>query len=115
MTMKTEITGKIVKVMDTQEFGNNGFKKREIIIKADEYNSFPITLTKEKCEYADKYKAGDRIEATCYVNGRHWKDDKYFISLNCTFIKKVEGGAVVTPETETNASAPVEDDHSLPF
>ena len=105
--MKVSTNGTVIKVFPTQEF-DSGFKKRTFILKVDEYNELPLDMTKYKVEFLDKINEGDEVEVSFFVGGRHWKDDKWFPSLSCVYVKKTEGKS----EPATTVSAHEDD---LPF
>jgi hypothetical protein len=92
--MKVEMTGKVIRVEDTETFGND-FKKRTIIVEiesGDYPNQVPIEAVKDKCALFDKFKEGDQVEVSAFLNGNHWaKGDKWFLSLRLSFIKLAEG------------------------
>lgn len=114
MTTKIELQGRIIRVEETQTF-NSGFQKREIVIECgdDKFeNPIPIEATKNKCEHLDKYKPGEVVEISGYLNGNYWdKRDRYFLSLRLAYIKHAEGhgqadpGAYVPPPEEPSQSA----------
>jgi len=113
--MKVSTTGTLLKIFDTQEF-ESGFKKREFVVKVDEYNEIKMELQKDRVDFLDKLKEGDEVETSFFVNGRHWKDDKWFVSLTCGFIKKAGESSNAMPVNE-NIKVTAEDtnDDGLPF
>jgi hypothetical protein len=92
--MKVEMTGKVVKVCDTEVLKND-FQKRTIIVEiesGDYPNQVPIEAIKDKCDLLGKFKEGDQVEVSAFLNGNHWaKGDKWFLSLRLSFIKLAEG------------------------
>ena len=92
MSQSFEVQGLIHSIGDTTEYGNNGFTKREFVIKltgANENSSYPnhiaLELIKDKCALMDKYKVGDEIQAHFNLSGRLWagngQGEKCFTSL----------------------------------
>ena len=83
-----EIKGKIKLIKETQTFGENGFKKRELVIVTDEQypQSILIEFVQNKCEILDKFSEGQNVTIGINLRGREWtnKDGevKYFNSLN---------------------------------
>ncbi|WP_394131809.1 DUF3127 domain-containing protein [Shewanella maritima] len=92
MSKSFEMTGIIHSMGDTMTFGNNGFTKREFVIKAtgpDENTSYPnyiaLELIKDKCSLLDQYRVGDEVQVTFNISGRLWqaqdKPERCFTSL----------------------------------
>jgi hypothetical protein len=102
--MKVEMTGKVVKVCDTEVLKND-FQKRTIIVEiesGDYPNQVPIEAIKDKCDLLGKFKEGDQVEVSAFLNGNHWaKGDKWFLSLRLSFIKLAEG-AESKPEPKSD-------------
>lgn len=91
--------GVIHSIGQTTEYGNNGFTKREFVIKLSgegENPTYPnyvaLELIKDKCSLMDAYKPGDEIEVHFNLSGRLWtppdKPEKCFISLQAWRIEK---------------------------
>ncbi|WP_144209068.1 DUF3127 domain-containing protein [Shewanella donghaensis] len=92
MSKTFEMTGIIHSKGDTTTFGNNGFTKREFVLKStgpDENSSYPnyvaLELIKDKCALLDQYNIGDELEVSFNISGRLWqgqgKPEKCFTSL----------------------------------
>ncbi|MBD79432.1 MAG: hypothetical protein CL840_10975 [Crocinitomicaceae bacterium] len=102
-----EVSGSIKVLGDTQEFGSNGFRKRECVITTNE--QYPQTIlvefTQNNTTSLDSYKVGDNVTIQINIRGREWTNPqgevKYFVSLNGWRIEKV--GAAPT------AGAPMQD------
>ncbi len=83
-----DITGRIKLITDTQEFGSNGFKKREIVITTDD--QYPqhiiIEFVQDKCTLLDSYQVGQDVKIAFNLRGREWINPegvaKYFNSLS---------------------------------
>lgn len=92
MSKSFEIQGVVHSIGDTTEYGNNGFTKREFVIKLSgegENSAYPnhvaLELIKDKCALMDAYKPGDEISVQFNLSGRLWsgggKPEKCFTSL----------------------------------
>lgn len=92
MSTSYEIQGQIHSIGDTTEYGNNGFTKREFVIKLtgegenERYpNHVALELIKDKCALMDTYSVGDEITAQFNLSGRLWSGngggEKCFTSL----------------------------------
>ena len=107
--------GTVHKVMDTQSFGEKGFKKRLLICIEDNgrwTNYVPFELTRDMVDMGDSLAPDDEVEINYRLNGREWQKDadsetKYFLSAEVTNIQKVDA------QQETVGAAPADDD--IPF
>ena len=92
---KLNIVGQIAQIGKVEEFGENGFKKQEIIVKTVEErpNFYVVEFTQKNIEKFEGFKLGDNVNATCNLNGREYtsKEDVYsvFMSLNCWKIESI--------------------------
>ena len=81
-----EITGKIKKIGQIQEFAK-GFTKRDLVVTTkDEYpQNLLVEFVKDKCSLLDTYKIGDYVKVSINLRGREWTNDKgqvkYFNSI----------------------------------
>lgn len=103
MSKSFEVQGTIHSIGETIEYGNNGFTKREFVIKLTgegENSSYPnhvaLELLKDKCALMNTYKIGDEIIAHFNLSGRLWsgagKPEKCFTSLQAWRIEQVGAG-----------------------
>lgn len=85
---KLTLVGQMTQIGEVQEFGENGFKKQEVIIKTvEEFSNFYVVeFTKDKIELLKEFKAGQNVKITCNLKGREYTSDegKYnvFMSVN---------------------------------
>jgi hypothetical protein len=111
MSKSFEVEGQIHSVGDTTEYGQNGFTKREFVIKLTgegENSTYPnhvaLELIKDKCAFMDNYKVGDEIKAHFNLSGRLWsgggKPEKCFTSLQAWKIEAPGAGASNAPSTD---------------
>lgn len=91
-----EITGKVKLINETKEYGDNGFKKREVVITTKEQYPQNILLefVQDNTFLLDQYKVGDNVKIGINLRGREWtnKDNevKYFNSIQGWRIEKLE-------------------------
>jgi hypothetical protein len=108
MSKSFEVQGIIHSIGETQAFGQNGFTKREFVIKLSgegENPAYPsyvaLELLKDKCALMDQYQLGQEIIAHFNLSGRLWaaqgKPEKCFTSLQAWRIE--------SPETTFGGSA----------
>lgn len=82
-----EVIGKIKLINETQTFGNNGFRKRELVLTTDE--QYPqmllIEFIQDKCDLLNNYQAGQEVKISINLRGREWINPegqaKYFNSI----------------------------------
>ena len=90
---KTELRVKVVSIGETQEVGNNGFKKRlmEGIIEGEYPQSFQFEFTKEGVNMLDDVLEGTYVTVAYNLRSRKVTEDKnrvpykeplFFVSLN---------------------------------
>lgn len=124
-----EIQGKIKMVDETKTFGNNGFRKREMVITTEEQypQHIMIEFVQDKCDLLNNYNAGQEVKVSINLRGREWVnpqgETKYFNSIQGWRIEGVQaeqGGAGMPPVPPMDAFEPAdnlnEEDHDdLPF
>ena len=109
MSQNYEAQGKIHSIGATTEYGNNGFTKREFVLKLTGENESPaypnyiaLELIKDKCALIDGYSVGDELKVQFNLSGRLWqsgdKPEKCFTSLQCWRISPA------TNEVSTNSA-----------
>ena len=102
----SEVKGKLLVKGETKSLGTKGFTKREFVIETNSqyHQTIQLELTKDNCSLIDDLNIGDPINAVYNLNGRKWLspqgEDKYFNSLVCWRINKVEPAAPMQPSEE---------------
>jgi hypothetical protein len=69
---------------------NDGYEGREQL--------FAIELFGDKTQLLNSAKEGDQVTVECNVNCRHWKEDRYFVSLQAWKIDSAKSEAQNAPE-----------------
>ena len=122
-----EVTGKIKKIEETKTFGNNGFRKREMVLTTDE--QYPqmllIEFVQDKCDLLNSFSEGQDVRVNINLRGREWinpqGEAKYFNSIQGWRIEKLEAGAaadvppVAAAGFEPAANLNENDPDDLPF
>ncbi len=104
MSNSLEATGIIHSIGQTTEYGQNGFTKREFVIKltgeheSDEYPNFvAFELIKDKCSIMDMYQQGMIIKVLFNLQGRLWqaegKPEKCFNALQAWKVDNLTASA----------------------
>ena len=123
-----EVLGKIKVLGDIKTYGDNGFRKREVVITTQE--QYPqhllIEFIQDRCELLDSFNVGENVKISINLRGREWENPegeiKYFNSIHGWRIEKdefVEKDIIPPPndspgfEEKSDEENEVEDD--LPF
>ena len=108
--MAYEMTGKIKKILDRQDFPS-GFYKQEFVVTTED--RFPqeikMDCLKEKVDLLNDLKEGDAVRVHFDIRGREW-NERYFVDLSAWKIEPAgnEGGGGSAPAREEQA-VPAED------
>lgn len=115
MSKSIEAQGIIHSIGQTTEYGNNGFTKREFVVKLSgegensAYPNFiPFELVKDKCALMDKFEVGQEIIVHFNLTGRLWtpqgKPEKCFVGLQAWRIEPV-----ANEFSQDNGQGPLDD------
>lgn len=124
-----EIQGKVKLIGETQTFGSNGFRKRELVITTEEQypQHLMVEFVQDKSDLLDNYQIGQMVKVSINLRGREWVspqgETKYFNSIQGWRIENLQQEAPsgdIPPIPPTEAFEPVtdlnEEDHDdLPF
>lgn len=101
MSKTFEVQGIIHSLGETTAYGQNGFTKREFVIKLsgegenpDYPNYVALELIKDKCALMDQYQIGQEVIAHFNLSGRLWsaagKPEKCFTSLQAWRVESAQ-------------------------
>lgn len=123
-----ELQGKIKMIDETKTYGNNGFRKREMVITTEEQypQHIMIEFVQDKTDLLNSYQVGMNVKVSINVRGREWVnpqgETKYFNSIQGWRVENVDQSvsASMPPMPPADAFEPAndlnEDDHDdLPF
>ncbi|MGK0387149.1 MAG: hypothetical protein ACI849_001770 [Patiriisocius sp.] len=126
-----EVQGKVKLVGETQTFGSNGFRKRELVVTTEEQypQHIMIEFVQDKTDLLNNYAPGQDVKVSINLRGREWLDPKtnstkYFNSIQGWRIEGVGQEApaanAMPPMPPADAFEPASDlneaDHDdLPF
>ncbi|MDP5228768.1 MAG: DUF3127 domain-containing protein [Cellulophaga sp.] len=82
-----EVQGKVKMVGETQAIGNNGFRKRELVVTTEE--QYPqhilVEFIQDKCDLLNATKVGQSVKVGINLRGREWVnpqgETKYFNAI----------------------------------
>lgn len=89
-----EILGKIKLINQTQTFGSNGFRKREMVVVTDEQypQMIMVEFIQDKCDILNNYSVGEDVKVSINLRGREWINPegaaKYFNTIQGWRIEK---------------------------
>lgn len=119
------VRGVIHFIDSTKTYGNNGFRKRLVVLEQDKQkftNYVPVEFTNDNCDTVDDLKVGDEIEVSYRLNGRKWQKDansevKYFLNAEGMSFQVTNGqSAGGPPSGDANAAlAEASQDDEPPF
>ncbi|MFK7811180.1 MAG: DUF3127 domain-containing protein [Maribacter sp.] len=124
-----EIQGKVKLVGETQTFGNNGFRKREIVVTTEEQypQHIMVEFVQDKTDLLNNFSVGQSVKISINLRGREWTNPqgevKYFNSIQGWRIESLQAeqpaeGMPPVPPAEAFAPADNlnEEEHDdLPF
>ena len=124
-----EVQGRIKVIGETQTFGNNGFRKREIVVTTEEQypQHIMVEFVQDKTDLLDNYQVGQQVKININLRGREWVnpqgETKYFNSIQGWRIEALQSeasGTNMPPVPPADAFEPAgdlnDDDHDdLPF
>ena len=122
-----ELLGKIKLIGDAKTHGDNGFRKRELVLTTEE--QYPqhilIEFIQNNCELLDNYSIGQTVRIGINIRGREWESPdqgiKYFNSIQGWRIESLDDQVMDSPPeditmedtSESKSDDLTEDD--LPF
>ena len=99
-----EVSGKIKWLDETKNYGNNGFRKREVVVTTEE--QYPqhilVEFIQDKCDLLNAFQMGQNVKIGINLRGREWVnpqgETKYFNS--------VQGWRIEALEASSNSEMP---------
>src|SRR6056300_1471765 len=112
-----EVQGRVKMIGETQTFGSNGFRKREIVVTTEEQypQHIMVEFVQDKTELLNSYQVGQQVKININLRGREWVnpqgETKYFNSVQGWRIEVIDGAAAPTempPMPPASAFEPAE-------
>jgi translation initiation factor IF-3 len=123
-----EVQGKIKMIDETKTYGNNGFRKRELVVTTEEQypQHIMIEFVQDKTELLNNFQVGQNVKVSINLRGREWVnpqgETKYFNSIQGWRIENIDQAVSgdMPPLPPEDAFEPAtdfnEEDHDdLPF
>ena len=95
------VSGVVHLIEETKTYGQNGFRKRLVVLEqkkgATFTNYIPLEFIKDACDSVDDLNVGDEVEIAYRLSGRRWQRDassevKYFLSAEAMSFRVLSGG-----------------------
>ena len=113
-----EVSGKIKWLDETKTYGNNGFRKREVVVTTEE--QYPqhilVEFIQDKCDLLNSFQLGQSVKIGINLRGREWVnpqgETKYFNSIQgwrLEALQASEGAGDMPPVPPMEAFEPAED------
>jgi uncharacterized protein Veg len=69
-----EVQGRIKLIGETQTFGSNGFRKREVVVTTEEQypQHIMIEFVQDKTDLLNNYQVGQQVKVNINLRGREW-------------------------------------------
>ena len=112
-----EVQGKVKMIGETQSFGSNGFRKREIVVTTDEQypQHIMVEFVQDKVDLLNNFQVGQPVKISINLRGREWVDPqgvtKYFNSIQGWRIEKLasEDNSAIPPVPPAEAFQPADE------
>lgn len=121
-----ELLGKIKLIGDIKTYGDNGFRKRELVLTTEE--QYPqhvlIEFIQNNCELLDNFSVGETVRIGINIRGREWESPdqgiKYFNSIQGWRIESLDDQVLESNSDDIqihNDNSPSDDltEDDLPF
>ncbi len=113
-----EVQGRIKLIGETQTFGNNGFRKREVVITTEEQypQHLMVEFVQDKTDLLNNYQVGQMVKISINLRGREWTNPqgevKYFNSIQGWRIENIQpeqASGDIPPVPPAEVFEPVDD------
>ena len=112
-----DISGKLKLINETKEYGNNGFRKREVVITTEEQypQDLIIEFIQDKCHLLNSFQVGQSVKVDINLRGREWESPqneiKYFNTIQGWRIEKLfnEENSSIPPVPPAEAFQPADE------
>jgi len=114
----------VIKVIGDTTQVSDSFKKREFVVtdtKGQYEQHIQLQLVQDRCDIIDKFKVGEQVEVTFFINGKEWTSPKdgsvrYFNSLDAWKVDYTgEHANAIQGEKHQAQTFVADQDDDLPF
>lgn len=99
-----EVQGKIKVIGETQTFGSNGFRKREVVVTtAEQYpQSIMVEFVQDKTDLLNNFGVGQDVKISINLRGREWTNPQGEVK----YFNSIQGWRIENLVAETSGSMP---------
>ena len=99
-----EISGKIKWIDETKTYGNNGFRKREVVITTEEQypQQILVEFIQDKCELLNTYQVGQNVKIGINLRGREWTNPEG----ETKYLNSIQGWRIDVLENNSSTEIP---------
>ena len=111
-------TGRVVHVSEVEEVGQKGTPKLMFVV-SDEAEKYPQevvfeSLGKSVANIERDVREGEQVTVSFDIRGRHWKDEKWFVSLNAWKVETLgRKPAASAPDDPNQGDMPLDEEDDL--
>ena len=99
-----EIQGTIKLIDETKTYGNNGFRKRELVLTTEE--QYPqhllIEFVQDKTDLLNSFSQGQKVKISINLRGREWTNPQGEVK----YFNSIQGWRIESAEEETPGIPP---------
>tara|TARA_B100001093_G_scaffold520526_1_gene617759 strand:- start:4808 stop:5197 length:390 start_codon:yes stop_codon:yes gene_type:complete len=107
-----EIQGIIKEVGETKTYGNNGFRKRELILTTQE--QYPqhllIEFVQDKTDLLSALSSGQEVTVGINLRGREWTNPQGEVK----YFNSIQGWRIQANQTSSAAASPADETPPMP-
>ncbi|RDY58906.1 DUF3127 domain-containing protein [Flagellimonas nanhaiensis] len=77
-----EISGNLIEIQETKEYGQNGFRKRRCVLRTDDQypQEIPVDFVQDKVDVLDGFSLDDKVTASINIRGNEY-NGKHYVEL----------------------------------
>ena len=117
------VQGKIHVIEDTKTYGQNGFRKRLMVLEQETgrfTNYVPLEFVQDACDTVDGLSVGEQVEVRYRLNGRKWQKDpnsevKFFLNAEALSFKVLGSNNEAAAAPVVDEEPPIYEDGDIPF
>lgn len=116
-----EVQGVIKLIGETEKIGDNGFKKRDLVVTTEEQypQDISIQFVQDKCDVLNGYTIGQNVKVGINLRGREWVspqgETKYFNTIQGWRIEKTNNMSTPPEALKAEVIVPNSPEDDLPF